>query len=195
VPIQLKLPEQQVFFGILLQPMAVRKILNTPASQFSDLVVDLTLVDADFHSLWHQLAEQTDFDSRVALFSKWVETKSCPDQPREKLVNDFLMQGDRHNISVSALASSLCYSTRQLSRKILESTGMNTEEILLYKKYLHAMHLIHHTNMSLTQIAYESNFSDQSHLIKSFKSFTQMTPGEYKRNKSVVKGHLYEHVR
>ena len=102
---------------------------------------------------------------------------------------------DQHDLSVKDLANSVCYSPRQLSRKMAEATGMNTEEILLYKKYLHAMHLIHHTDLSLTKIAYQSNFSDQSHFIKSFKTFTNMTPGDYKKSKGYVKGHIYENVR
>ena len=72
---------------------------------------------------------------------------------------------------------------------------MNTEEILLYKKYLHAVHLMHHTNLLLTKIAYQSHFSDQSHFIKSFKAYAQLTPGEYSRNKGNVKGHIFENVR
>ena len=76
-----------------------------------------------------------------------------------------------------------------------EATGMNTEEILLYKKYLHSVHLIHHTDLSLTKIGYESNFSDQSHFIRSFKNYTNMTPGDYKNSKSFVKGHVYQDVR
>ena len=70
----------------------------------------------------------------------------------------FYLTVDQHDLSVTELANSLCYSPRQLSRKMTEATGMNTEEILLYKKYLHAVHLIHHTDLSLTKIAYQSQF-------------------------------------
>ncbi|MEP7372222.1 MAG: helix-turn-helix transcriptional regulator [Chitinophagaceae bacterium] len=194
-PIQLELPEQLKFFGIQLQPLAVKKIFGAPACEFSDKVVDLTLLDANFHTLWHQLAEQDTFDHRVVVFSQWVERKITGWQPQEKLVNDFLSGVDQHDLSVTALAQSLCYSTRQLSRKMAEATGMNTEEILLYKRYLHAVHLMHHTDLSLTKIAYQSHFSDQSHFIKSFKTYANMTPGDYKKNKSFVKGHIYENVR
>ena len=72
---------------------------------------------------------------------------------------------------------------------------MNTEEVLLYKKYLHAVDLIYHTGLSLTQIAYQSHFSDQSHFIKSFRAYSGMTPGEYKAGKSRIKGHMYQNVR
>jgi AraC-like DNA-binding protein len=111
------------------------------------------------------------------------------------MLNNFLYSQGHHDISVTNLAGTLCYSPRQLSRKIFEITGMNTEEILLYKKYLHAVHLIHNSSFSLTEIAYQSNFSDQSHFIRSFKTFTEMTPGKYKHNKSHLQGHLYENVR
>ncbi len=194
-PIQLQLPKQQVFFGVEFQPLAVRKIFKTPAGEFSDVLVDVTLLDASFTSLWHLLAEQHDFNSRVSVFCSWIERKLFAWQPQEKLLNHFLFASLQHPVSVPALSRTLCYSPRHLSRKIVEATGMNTEEMLLYKKYLHAVHLMHHTDLSLTEIAYQSHFTDQSHFIKSFKAYTQMTPGEYRRNKSYREGHLYENVR
>ena len=194
-PVHLCLPAQQVFLGIQLQPLAVKKILGIPACEFSDMIVDLTLIDSSFHSLWCQLANENNFNERISVLSGWIEKKLDGWQPREKMINNFLSGIDQHDVSVNELASTLCYSPRQLSRKMTEATGMNTEEILLYKKYLHAVHLIHHADLSLTQIAYQSDFSDQSHFIKSFKAYTHMTPGEYKACKSYMKGHIYENVR
>jgi len=194
-PIQVQHPKQQVFFGVVLQPLAIKKILGFPAGEFSDVTVDLTLLDSIFHSLWHQLAEQDNFDKRVSVFLNWVTKKITEWLPQEQLINTFLYAVDQHELSVNELASAVCYSPRHLARKMVEATGMNTEAILLYKKYLHAVHLIHHTDLPLTAIAYQSQFSDQSHFIKTFKSYAKMTPGEYQRNKSVVKGHLYNDVR
>ena len=194
-PIQTLLPKQQAFFGILFQPLAVKKIFKTPAGEFSDITVDLTLLNPIFHSLWHQLAEQENFTSRVNIFLLWLRKNFIDWEPREQLINNFLYAVNQHDLSAGALANSLCYSPRHLSRKLLEATGMNTEQILLYKKYLHAVALIHNANLSLTAIAYQSHFSDQSHFIKTFKDFTTITPGEYKRNRSYVKGHIYQDVR
>jgi AraC-like DNA-binding protein len=194
-PILLQLPKQQFFFGVLFQPLAIKKIFGTHAFEFSDTTVDLTLINPSFRSLWHQLGEQSSFDNRVKVFLDWAKMNFIDCQPQEQLINKFLYAPNQHDLSVKELANSLCYSPRHLSRKIFEATGMNTEEILLYKKYLHAVHLIHHTDLALTAIAYQSQFSDQSHFIKSFKHYAKMTPGEYKRNKSSVKGHLYKDVR
>ena len=174
---------------------AIKRIFKVPASTFSDSTVDLTLIAPSFNSLWHQLAEQTEFNSRVSVFLSWVKRNAIEWQPQEQMVNDFLYKHDHYDLSVSSLANSLCYSPRHLSRKLFEATGMNTEELLLYKKYLHAVDLIHQSEFSLTEIAYQSNFSDQSHFIKTFKGYTSITPSDYKRNKSFVKGHLYDNVR
>jgi len=195
VPIQIQLPAHQVFFGIQFHPLAIKKILKVPGNEFSNDVVNMLLVDAVFESLWHELAEQRDFDKRVAVFCRWIEPKLSLWQPQEKMVNEFLSAAGNHDRSVKELATSLCYSSRQLSRKMIEATGLNTEEILLYKKYLHAVHLIHHTDLSLTKIAYQSHFSDQSHFIKAFKNYAAMTPGEYRTGKGYVKGHFYKDVR
>jgi len=194
-PIRLELPRQQIFFGVQLQPMAVRKVVGAPASAFSDTLIDLTLLSSTFKSLWHQLADQSGFDSRISVFCRWIESKFFNWQSQEKLINHFLGAINQHDLSVTGLARSLCYSPRHLSRKILEVTGMNTEEILHYKKYLHAVHLIHHTDLLLTKIAYQSDFSDQSHFIKAFKGYAQLTPKEYSRTKGNLKGHILENVR
>lgn len=194
-PLQLQLPQQQVFFGVVFQPLAVKKILGIPAGEFSDMLVDLTLIDSNFHTLWLQLAEQHHFDDRVSVFLAWVGKKIFTCQPQEKQINNFLSAVNVHDLSVKNLADAVCYSPRHLSRKILEATGMNTEEILLYKKYLHAVHLMHSTDLSLTEIAYQSRFSDQSHFIKTFKAHANMTPGAYRRSKSAIKGHIDEVVR
>ena len=195
VPITMHPPKHQVFFGVQLQPVAVKKILKVPAAEFANLPVDLTLLDSTFNSLWHQVAESRDFESRVLILRHWVTQKIFDWHPQERLMNDFLSGVAHHDFSAAQLSDTLCYSPRHLSRKMVEATGMNTEEMLLYKKYLHALHLMHHSDMMLTEIAHQSNFADQSHFTKSFKAFTQLTPGEYRRNKTNVKGHLYGNVR
>lgn len=194
-PVTLQLPQQQAFFGIRLHPLSVREILNVPAAEFLDRAVDLTLLSKTFNSLWHQLAEQADFQERVRTIEQWVICKCIQPQPRDAFINEFLSDVHQHDVSVAQLSGRLCYSSRQLSRRVTAATGLNTEELLLYKKYLHAVHLMEQPGLSLTQIGYASAFSDQSHFIRTFKHFTQRTPGAYQRARGPRAGHLLEDVR
>ena len=195
VPVQLRLPEFQHFFGVRLQPLAIKKIFGTPGAEFLDVAIDLTLIDKSINTLWHQLAEESDFNKRTKIFIKWITRRTFDWHPQEQLMNNFLCAINLHDLTATTLANTICYSPRHLSRKILETTGMNTEEILHYKKYLHALHLMHQSNLSLTAITYQSHFADQSHFIRSFRQYSGMTPGAFRRNHSHQKGHIYENVR
>lgn len=193
-PIQIYLPEHHFFFGVQFHPTAIKDFFKIPASEFSNLTIDLTLLSSSFDYLWHQLAEVKTFDDRVLIITKWLESKIIETQPRDALLNSFLENNNPH-ATIKELSETVFYSPRHVSRKISEHTGMNSEQFLLYRKYLHAVHLMHHTELSLTEIAYDSNFTDQSHFTKTFKTFAQITPKEYRQNKGVVPGHINKDVR
>jgi AraC-like DNA-binding protein len=194
-PIQLHHLEDQIIFGVRLQPIAVKNLFGIPPGEFANLPLDLCLIDSSIHSLWHQLRERNAFEERISIVSRWAEDRWLPASPQEQMLNWFLNERDQKIPDVTGLAKMLCYSPRNLSRKLHALTGMNTEEVLFYKKFLRSINLIHYTSMSLTQIAYSSQFADQSHFIKTFRSLAAITPGEYKNQKSVLPGHIFENVR
>ncbi len=195
-PIYLQLSRQQTYFGIFFHPVIVKHILGIPAKEFANRWVDLTLIDPLFNTLWHRLAEQKEFASRVAVVRQWIEKKTSPLKGQEQKFNEFLSGSLYKMTTVPQVADELCYSPRQLSRKIQDITDMNTEDLLLYKKYLRAIELIHTSKLSLSGIAHESHFADQSHFIKSFKMFTNLTPGEYAQLRTThLPGHIFHNVR
>jgi AraC-like DNA-binding protein len=194
IPIHLHLTGRQTYFGIVLYVAAARHVLKFQPVEFANCFVDLTLVDASFYSLWHCLGEQKSFDDRVTVFTAWLASRLPSLTDREHAFNNFLQDYTNSPLSVSQLAKQFCYSSKQLSRKLYELSGMNTEQTLLYKKYLHAVHLMHTSQLSLTEIAYSCHFSDQSHFIKTFKTLSQLTPNEYRQRKSNLPGHLFQNV-
>jgi len=196
VPVYIHLPKQQTYFGLILDPLAIYSLLGAPAGEFANRPIDLTLVDKSFYELWEQLAGQKEFAARVALITTWVKMKSKPLHTQDIMLNEFLCNTLDKLMTVTEVADTLCYSPRHLSRKLKSITGLNTEEVLLYKKYLRSVHLIHHTKLPLTTIGHESHFTDQSHFIKAFKLFANMTPGEYGSFKGAgPPGHIFYNVR
>jgi AraC-like DNA-binding protein len=194
-PVQLRLPQHQFFFGIRFHPTAIKTIFKIPAGEFANHSADLTLIDPSVLSLWHQLMEQPTFNDKILLVTKWLSSKVKESTYQETMLNHFLNDTRRDIPSVMELSKIICYSPRQLSRKLNELSGLNTEEILLYKKYMRSLDLMQHTNLSLTEIAYSCRFADQSHFIKTFKSLAAMTPGDYRKSKGTIPGHIYKDVR
>lgn len=193
-PVQQQLTGRQVFFGVVLNPAAVKHIFHFHPSEFTNCVIDLTLVDPTLLALWHRLGEQKTFTERVNIFTEWLMQRLPRLTEREQAFNNFLNEHGNTALSVKDVAGLFYYSSKQLSRKLRELTGMNTEQTLLYKKYLQAIHLMHYSPLSLTQIAYACHFSDQAHFIKTFRSLAMLTPKEYRYRKSDIKGHVLENV-
>ena len=194
IPIQLQYTGRQTYFGVVLHAASARHILKFQPVEFSNCLIDLTLVDASFCSLWNCLGEQNSFDDRINVFTNWLTDRLPRLTDREQAFNSFLGDHTSCHLSVSDVAKQFCYSSKQTSRKLYELAGMNTEQFLLYKKYLQAVHLMHTPQLSLTEIAYSCHFADQAHFIKTFKTLSQITPKEYRQRKSNVPGHILENV-
>ncbi|WP_400193920.1 helix-turn-helix domain-containing protein [Hymenobacter sp. B81] len=194
-PVQLALPQSHLLFGVVFQPTALRSIFNVEAPDFSNQCIDMSLVDAGLDQLWHQLGELPDFAGRVAAFTGWLLQRLPSLSAQERFFDRYLSNPGQPALSVAQLSDLLCYSPRHLTRKLQALVGMNTERTLLYKKYLQALHLMHGSGQSLTQIAHGCQFTDQAHFSKTFRAFTQLTPREYLALKSHLPGHIYSNVR
>ncbi|NJN41823.1 MAG: helix-turn-helix transcriptional regulator [Flammeovirgaceae bacterium] len=184
-----------MLFGVVLHTAATKHIMDIPAGEFAKDCIDLTEVDTSFYSLWHHLAEKKSFQERTDLFSDWLIKRLPCMTTREQALNELLTLKTNKTLSVPNISEWLCYSPRHLSRKFYELTGMNTQQTLLYLKYLKAINLIHYSDLSLTHIAHACEFSDQSHFNKTFKSFTTLSPKKYRNRKSKIVGHYFENVR
>lgn len=194
VPINLNIPGRQLFFGIVLSPTALRKLFDVKGLDYANQCIDLVLVDPAMDSLWHQLAEQETFEQRITAFTSWIMKRLPATSRHEKLFDEFLMTVSSDLNTAEEVSRLLCYSPRHLSRKLFELTAMNLEQTIIYKRYLRATDLIHHSQLRLTEIAHTCKFSDQSHLTKTFRSFAKMKPSAYRVAKSHVSGHIFENV-
>ena len=194
-PITLDLPENQSLFGAVLHTAATKHIFKVPAGELSRKCIDLTLVEPSMNSLWHQLAESKTFQHRTELLTDWLMHRIPHLDARERAMNDLFTLKAERPLTVPELADWLCYSPRHLSRKFHELSGMNTGQTIQYLKYLKAKALIYRTSLSLSEIAHICEFSDQSHFIKTFKSFAGMPPKQYRNRKSDIEGHYFENVR
>lgn len=191
-PINLALPVSQSLYGAVLHTAAAKQILGVPPGEFARQCIDLTMINPSFDSLWHQLTEKKSFQERTMLLSHWILKRMSGLSDRDQYFNKLFTVSISVNLTVPGISDLLCYSPRHLSRKFYELSGLNTEQALLYLKYLKAKKLIHQSGFTLSQIAYACEFSDQSHFIKTFRSFTDLSPKEYRTKKSKIPGHYFE---
>ena len=191
-PLQVSYSDDQHLLGICIQPHRVQSLLGIPASELINSRVDLTLMDARFDRLWNQLQTLTLFEQKIQLIEQTLpllDPASCA--RTQRLSQLFLSKEIACFESVDKLARDVCYSTRQLNRVSHSLFGLSAEALIIYKKFMHAVNLIHQEHTTLTNIAYGSGFYDQAHLCRTFKSFTGMTAKHYKNQKSELPFHIF----
>ncbi|AFN74140.1 AraC family transcriptional regulator [Melioribacter roseus P3M-2] len=179
-------------FGIRLRPYTVKDFLNILSREASNQAIDAVLVKPEFRNLWHQLCEAKSFRERVMLVENSFRFDSVPGCSRSARICELFYSNQIDSFkSVDQLAREVCYSSRQLSRKSHELFGLSAEELILYKKFMYSVNLMHRENSRLVDIALQSGFYDQPHFNKVFKSFTGLTPKEYYSQKTSLPFHLF----
>ncbi|TVZ51565.1 AraC family transcriptional regulator [Dokdonia sp. Hel_I_53] len=87
---------------------------------------------------------------------------------------------DKNLLKVSALANRFNMTKSGLSASFKKNTGESIHHyILMYKLSLIKYRLLH-TDFTVSEIAYQLGFTDESHLTRIFKKYNHMTPKQFK---------------
>lgn len=181
------------FFGIQLNPFALRLLFNVSVSELNDKVISSELLCSRMNELAAQVAEAGTFQKQTAVVLKWLRNKITEARllKFDSRVAALYFDTEIQYYSVSSLSKKYNLSDRHMRRMAAEWLGMCPADFILYRKYLKALYEIHKKKDSLTGIAYESGFYDQAHLIRTFRLFTGYSPGEYKKQMSHLPGHVF----
>ncbi|OWW22121.1 helix-turn-helix domain-containing protein [Noviherbaspirillum denitrificans] len=126
-----------------------------------------------------QLAEAPDAPARVVLVRRWLlERLDAKD-------SDVLVAWAFREIAstggmtrTSELAAQLGMSERQLERRFLAWVGMTPKAVARVVR-LQRLAAHFHSGLSWAEIAAETGFSDQAHMVREFRSMTGTTPARF----------------
>ncbi len=167
---------------IQLNPAIFYKLFNIPISNLENKIYtfnDLSLkFDSTFIDKMHEVKED-----KILLFS--MLNQFC---------KDFFHQ---HNFKSDLISSNICQlyktgdldrffkeqdlSIRQLERKVKHYTGLTPKNISRMGRFYSILDFMKYRqfNIEFCELAFKHNFSDQSHFIRDFKSFTNFTPKNF----------------
>lgn len=117
------------------------------------------------------------------LFSKLRNQKIIEDVVKTTVKLLFVNDG---NISINGIVNSDSSQKRQLERRFLEVVGISPKQLCKLIRLQTALKLLINQEESLTDIAYKSNYYDQSHFIKDFREFTGVVPKQFLIDKSMA---------
>ena len=73
-------------------------------------------------------------------------------------------------------------STFRIAHLLKETTGKTALQNIHYLRIQEARRLLESSDMSCTDIAYETGFGDQSYFIKKFRKWMGITPAKYRKS-------------
>lgn len=107
-----------------------------------------------------------------------------------KIVSDTLrlLHEDFTNNNVTKIEQTLHVNRKMLLRQFKKHLGVSITDYRRILRFREAILLLPANNENLTQLAYESHFSDQSHFIKDIQKLAGESPGNLFKQSDLVKG-------
>lgn len=160
-------------------PGALYRLLGIPMHELFDGGFDATdFFGADVKRVNEQLRNVEDLAEGKTIVEKFLLNLAVrPGEilPFDAALRDMLMNDG--NVPVEKTAALSCLSLKQFERKCKERIGMNPKmysRILKFSKAYRMHEALPH--LSWTQIAHETGYYDQMHMIRDFKTFAGVNP-------------------
>jgi len=188
-PLSIRSKGKNVMFGIKFFPHTAAYFLKDEITIFNNQVSDLCdIFDSSVKNLHARLLETPGLKGKIELvesffMEKLPVNKNASDRITEVGQIILNMKKNYADENVTAIATKYGISPRYLHKLISQYTGLSPKFLNKVNRFQQSLKLINDNKNSLTSIAYDCGYFDQSHFIKDFKSFTGITPSAYLENK------------
>lgn len=105
-----------------------------------------------------------------------------PDFLRFRSFQQQLDENYKDHHEVLFYADELYISSKTMGSITQKFTGKPPQELVKERVLLEAKRLLHHSSLSIKEIAYAVGFDDNSYFIRFFKKNTNTSPGDYRKN-------------
>lgn len=170
-------------FGAYLYPFALPRLLGIPSPILSNELID-------FHSLMGNLGTELtetimmadDNLKRANILSefliKLLLKNPVPRSLTYRAVTDVIHNANAYS-SIKMLANHYCLSERQFERNFKDSAGFSPKVYLRIIRFQNVMKSYRKNFHSLSELAQQCGYYDQSHFIHDFKEFSGFHPKHY----------------
>jgi len=119
-------------------------------------------------------------------FAAEKKKETRPPTTQQTLLQKYIQLVNSHYIdkrTVQEYADLLSVTSNYLSQSVKQASGRNAHSYITDRLASEARSLIRYTDLEITQIAYQLNFSDPANFGKFFKKQTGVSPSEFRKGK------------
>ncbi len=162
--------------GYLVRTAVEDSPLSEPLLERHMTWIEQIVETRDFDDLCNVLRDALD-DFMNSIFLQGVN----PVSPAVSKALDYIAANYTEQISLEQIAEAAGLSTFRIAHLLKEATGKTALQNIHYLRIQDARRLLEHSDMSCTDIAYETGFGDQSYFIKQFRKWMGITPAKYRK--------------
>jgi AraC-like DNA-binding protein len=188
-PLPIRSIGKNVMLGVRFYPYAAGSFFKENMEEFNNQVADYTIIDRHAIYLHERLFEVKSFPHRITLLEDYLWNRLSLSEKRKgkiALVHNIMQDMRREDFfdNIENVAARYGITSRYLQKLFLQNTGLTPKLYSKIHRFQNSLNLVIKSDAPLTTIAYNCGYSDQSHFIREFKSFTGLTPSGYTPEKS-----------
>lgn len=182
--------------AVRLYPWAARVLFKLPSIELSNCYVGLEDLNDDFNKRLEDALEQShSFEQRRSILENHLlqlitNLKPTTCHPVVKQAFALIVK-NKGIVKVQELASSLNISRQHLNRLVREEIGLSVKKLATVIRIRACVDAQFELPVaSLTQLAHQFDFFDQSHFIRDFKGVTGDCPKDFFKQKHLICWHM-----
>lgn len=183
--------------GIYFHPHAINALFRLTPGELTDSCMEADLLaDRRQLHLSEQLANAPSAAHQVDLLITFLSARAHKtNKLQDDTIHDAVMQIIRWkgNIPLKQLQEKLKLSERTFERKVKQQIGISPKLFSRICRFQSSLKQLKNSEyQKLSDIAFEHNYADQSHFIRSFKEFAGVSPHQYHKQLHEVVENLSE---
>jgi AraC-like DNA-binding protein len=176
--------------GVSFQPHALKSIFGIDANELTHTGIDFRLIQNKKHgNLAEQIVSKETAAGKISLLSDYLLHQQQNNDRQTEAITQYalsLIIQSKGNIPIKELHQRLQLSERSLQRKFNQSIGISPKLFSRICRFQQSLNQLRTSSYDrLSDIAYENEYADQSHLVRAFKEFTGLSPLAFKKSEMI----------
>lgn len=183
-------------FAIKFHPCAAHLFWNESMHAFTEKFVSLdNTIVPEVESLEERIQCARKLEEKIRAADSFLLNRLKTPFPNELHHCFSMLQTTEEHFRVKELERTSGYTKRRLQQVFLEKVGISPKMVhRIFRMRSAVDYMKTQPAISLTQVAHEFNFYDQSHFTQEFRRFTGFTPRHFEKHLDRSTGHLTFHV-
>jgi AraC-like DNA-binding protein len=182
-------------FGIQMKPVAVKALFGMPLCEIRNYFIEGRAVFDTIRIMEDKLHSINNFAERAQWFENFLlkkinETAELHNAiTLDRAIKKHIIQ--KQNGSSKTVQEIMGYSRTQTFRLFNEWFGISAHSYEKLLQFIRSVETLHNSNLKLIDAGFENGFYDQAHFIRTFQEYSDMTPGEYRKQMGAFPGHIF----